>query len=240
MKINCRTLPELAVPAAKSLEKKMKWITPQELSKIAKKSPDSEKYVPERTIRHMALQKRIATKKDGKTWKIDPASAIRAGLYIAPENLEPLRLKQEPSHSMQNTPTSAPAEPSINQNSVIEDKKEKKYKRLGELGVYNELKDLYRKNLAAQEGPIKEAIKQTLYHLALGFYEYSKVNKAEYFKRARKCLAGAIVEDDLASEDLSAWREQLENSIMPGIVGLIRKQEGEKRGRGQLKTKGKD
>lgn len=216
----------------------MKWITPQELSRIARKSPDSDKPVPERTIRHMALQKRIATKKDGKTWKIDPASAIRAGLYIPPEILETLRLKPEPPAPTQPTPTAA--EPSINNNSVAEDKAARKYKRLGELGVYNELKDLYRKDLVAQEGPIKEAIKQTLYHLALGFYEYSKVNKAEYFKRARKYLAGAIVEDDLASDEHSAWREQLENSIMPGIVGLIRKQEGEKRGRGQPKAKGQN
>ena len=218
----------------------MKWITPQELSRIARKSPDSDTPIPERTIRHMASQRRITTKKDGKTWKIDPASAIRAGLYIPPEILETLRLKQEPLALSEAPIASAAAESLINKSSVAENKKEKKYKRLGELGVYKELKDLYRKNLAVQEGPAKDAIKQTLHHLALGFYEYSKVNKAEYFKRARKYLASAVVEDDLASDENSAWRDQLENSIMPGIVGLIRKQEGEKRGRGQSKAQGQD
>lgn len=216
----------------------MRWLTAQELSRIAKKSPDADKNIPERTIRHMALQKRITTKKEGKTWKIDPISAVRAGLYIPPEVLESLRLKTpEPVTTPLNESSSdgkAATENTKNQ------REEKKYKRLGELGVYNELKELYRNHLAAQEGPIKDAIKQTLYHLALGFYEYSKVNKAEYFKRARKHLAGAIVEDDLVSVERSTWRDQLENSIMSGIIGLIRKQEGAKRGRGQSQTQGQD
>lgn len=210
----------------------MRWITPQELSKIARKSQASDKPISERTIRHMALQKRIATRKEGKTWLIDPASALRAGLYIEPTALEGLQLKKDPSpapnESERTTEASKP--PQIS----------KKYRKLGELGVYSELKTLYLEKGSAMQAPIKEAIKQTLYHLALGFYEYPQVNKAEYFKRARKCLVGAIVEDDLASADFSDWRDQIENSIMPGIVGLIRKQEGGKRGGGQPKTKGKD
>lgn len=214
----------------------MRWLTAQELSKIARKSQDSDKPVPERTIRHMALQKRITTKKEGKTWLIDPASALRAGLYIPPEILENLQLKKE----AQRAPSvPAPAGESSS-TSELTPKDTKKYKRLGELGVYNELKALYLSKIAPTEGPLKETIKQTLYHLALGFYEYPQVNKAEYFKRARKHLVGAIVEDDLASPDRSDWRDQLENSIMPGIIGLIRKQEGGKRGRGQPKAKGKD
>ena len=214
----------------------MRWLTAQELSKIAKKSQDSEKTVPERTIRHMALQKKFATKKEGKHWLIDPASALRAGLYISPENLESLQLRK-----MGPAAASAPTqseEGSSTSEATIRDAK--KYKKLGELGVYNELKVLYREKLFDKEGPVKEAIKQTLYHLGLGFFEYPQVNKAEYFKRARKHLVGAIVEDDLVSANRSDWRDQLENSIMPGIIGLIRKQEGGKRGGGQPKVKGKD
>lgn len=215
----------------------MRWVTAQELSKIARRAPDSDKPLPERTIRHMALQKRINTKKEGKTWLIDPASALRAGLYIPPEHIASLQLKKDDSL----TETSGtPPKDSEAQKSKAGSTEGKRYKKLGELGVYNELKGLYLKELVQKEGPLKEAIKQTLYHIALGFYEYTQVDKAEYFKRARKHLVSAIVEDDLAQSDQSEWRDQLEDSIMPGIIGLIRKQEGGKRGRGQLKDKGKD
>lgn len=214
----------------------MRWLTAQELSKIARKSQDSDKPVPERTIRHMALQKRISTKKEGKTWLIDPASALRAGLYIPPEILETLQLKTEAQRAP-SAPTPAGESSSA---SEAPPRDTKKYKKLGELGVYNELKALYLEKISATDGPVKETIKQTLYHLALGFYEYPQVNKAEYFKRARKHLVYAIVEDDMVSTNRSDWRDQLENSIMPGIIGLIRKQEGGKRGRGQPKVKGKE
>lgn len=218
----------------------MRWITAQELSNIAlKKTKEGDKPVPERTIRHLLLQKRIAGKRDGKSWLIDPASALRAGLYISPENLESLQLKKE-TPSAASVPGPTEGKGSASDAEATAKKETKRYKRLGELGVYNELKALYLDKLSVKEGPLKEAIKQTLYHLALGFYEYAQVNKAEYFKRARKHLVGAIVEDDLVSTNRSDWRDQLENSIMPGIIGLIRKQEGGKRGRGQFKVKGKD
>lgn len=214
----------------------MRWITAQELSKIAKKSQAAEKPVPERTIRHMALQKKFTTRREGKNWLIDPASVLRAGLYISAENLESLQLKNAvPSAASPPTPAGE-----ISSAPEATAKDAKRYKKLGELGVYDELKSLYLAKISATEGPVKETIKQTLYHLALGFYEYPQVNKAEYFKRARKHLVGAIVEDDLASPNRSDWRDQLEDSIMPGIIGLIRKQEGGKRGRGQPKVKGKD
>ncbi|MAV90269.1 MAG: hypothetical protein CL676_02535 [Bdellovibrionaceae bacterium] len=212
----------------------MRWVTPQELSKIARKSPDSEKNISERTVRHMALQKRIITKKVGKSWLIDPASALKAGLYIEQSDLENLKVTEMPQESS-----------SLNENKKKVESgtpnEKRKFKSLGELGVYSELKALYLNKEITLPEPIRESIKQTLFHLALGFYEYPKVNKAEYFKRARKFLVGAIVEDDLTSAEQSEWRNQLENSIMPGIVGLIRKQEGGKSGgRGQAQTKRKD
>lgn len=210
----------------------MRWITAQELSKIAKKSQDADKTVPERTIRHMALQKRIVTKKEGKTYLIDPASVLRAGLYIDPTNLESLRVTSSPPPQPSPKETQAPA------IKVPEDLK--KFTKLGELGVYNELRTLFLSKQSAFPEPVKDSLKQTLYHLALGFYDYPSVSKAEYFKRARKYLVGAIVEDDLQSETRSEWRQQVEDSIMPGIVGLIRKQEGGRRGqRGQSQTQRK-
>ena len=217
----------------------MRWLTAQELSKIARKSPDSDKPMSERTIRHMALQDRFKTKRDGKHWKIDPASALSAGLYIPPEILETLQLKNQ-AHVKASTPPPTTEERGTPSDAEATGKEQKRYKRLGDLGVYNELRTLYLTKISATEGPQKEPIKQTLYHLALGFYEFPKVNKAEYFKRARKHLVAAIVEDDLASANRSDWRDQLENSILPGIIGLILKQEGGKRGRGQPKANGKN
>lgn len=209
----------------------MRWITPQELSRIARKSPTADKTVPERTIRHMAAQNRITTKKEGKTWLIDPSSALRAGLYIPPEVLESLKLKVA-------TEVKSEVSREVAKENHIE---QKKYARLTDLGVYSELKSLYLAHKSNLNENTKESLRQTIYNLALGFYEYTQLSKAEYFKRARKFLVGAIVEDDLASPDGSSWREQIENSIMPGVVGLIRKQEGARRGeRTQFKAKGKD
>lgn len=212
----------------------MRWITPQELAKIARKSQASEKNIPERTIRHMALQKRLVTKKEGKTYLIDPASVLRAGLYIPPENLEELKL-----HKTSPPPEETAPSPSSEKNISTEVKtpdEVKKYTTLGELGVYNELKNLYLAQKSSFSTAIQDCIKQTLYNLALGFYEYLPVNKAEYFKRARKFLVGAIVEDDVSTSTRSAWRDQLENSVMPGIVGLIRKQEEGKRAKYRKKV----
>lgn len=203
----------------------MKWVTPQELSKITRRSPDSDKPLSERTIRHMALQKRLTTKKEGKTWLIDPMSALKAGLYIEPAVLESLRSTKKVS---------------LNEVAAAESSKQKKkHTKLGELGVYSELKSLYHTHKSDFPDPVKEALRQTLLNLALGFFEWTRVNKVEFFRRARKFLVAAIVEDDLASESRSGWRDQIENSIIPGIVGLIRKQEDGRYGRrGQLKAKG--
>jgi len=202
----------------------MKWLTTKELSQIVRKSEGAEKNVPERTIRHMAVQKKIQSKKVGKTWVVDPISAVKAGLYIEPEVLEKLR-------SAENVVTE---DNRTNEGHDTKDKdpsrKKKKYQTLGELGVYSELKSLYLETNNIMPDSLKEHVKQTLFHLALGFYEYQKVNKAEYFKRARKYLVNAIVEDDLSSTEKNKWRDQLENSIMPGIIGLVRRQEGAKRG----------
>ena len=209
----------------------MRWVTPQELAKITKKSPDPEKMLSERSIRHMAVQKRISTKKVGRSWLIDPNSVIKAGLYIEEEDLKNLKENNPPTENSSNT----------NNSKTSNTKKSKKYQSLGELGVYKELKTLYLEKGKTMSDSINESVKQTLFNLALGFYEYHKVNKVEYFQKARKFLVKAIVEDDLGSKESNKWRDQLENSIMPGIVGLIRKQEVGKNGqRGQTKTKGKN
>lgn len=214
----------------------MKWLTTKELSQIVRKSQDSDKNVPERTIRHMAVQKKIQSKKVGKTWVVDPISAIKAGLYIEPEVLEKLK-----SVSPLPTEETRTNEQHDTKNKNISDKK-RKSQSLGDLGVYSELKKLYLEKNSKMPEQIKENVKQTLFHLALGYYDYPKANKAEYFRRARKFLVNAIVEDDLSPSEKSEWRDQLENSIMPGIIGLVRIQEGVKRGnkREQSQTQRKD
>lgn len=216
----------------------MRWITPQELAKVARKSENSPTTVPERTLRHMAAQNRFQVKKEGKTWLINPASALSAGLYIPPAVLESWRISRQPTAEVIEK-----SESQIDRNSVAPKDAapaKKKYTKLAELGVYTELRSVFVKEQSSFSVRVRESFKQTLYHLALGFFEYQKVSKAECFRRARKCLVGALVEDDLESAEPSSWRDQIESSIMPGIAGLIRKQEGGKHGiRDKAQTFGK-
>lgn len=216
----------------------MRWITPQELAKVAKKSESASATVPERTIRHMAAQNRFQVKKEGKTWLINPSSVLSAGLYIPQEILESWKIQKQTAEVLQNKPPDVPATLPRAEGTPV--REPRKYTKLCELGVYAELKEIFLKENSTFSDSIREYFKQTLYHLALGFFEYPKLNKAECFRRARKCLVGALVEDDLGATGPSSWHAQIESSIIPGIAGLIRKQEGVKRGvRDKVEDRGK-
>lgn len=189
----------------------MRWITPQELAKITG--------TPERTIRHYASQNQLLTKRDGKKWVIEPMSAIKKGLKIPPEELEKLR---EPELLTDK------AEDSLKQ---VEPKEplEKKYKKLRELGVYKDLRDLLNKEASLPES-IRENLKNSLTNMALGFFEYSKPLKVEFFRKARHFLVCAAVEADMSSsEEIPSWRVFIEDSLIAGTIGLIRQHEGVKR-----------
>lgn len=208
----------------------MRWLTPRELAEVSGRS--------ERTIRHYASKGMVKVRKDGSLWKIEPLSAIEAGIPIPSEILETLRKpsKNSSSQKVKSAKNSARTQESVNSakekeakgkkiSEVSTTEEDRKYKKLGELGVYKDLLKIYieeHENLSKQ---VNDYMKRCLQSIGLGFYEYSKDKKAEYFKQARSFLVSCLVEDDLSSKCISNWREPVENAIIPGLIGLIRKQE---------------
>jgi hypothetical protein len=180
-----------------------KWLSLQELAKIVYRDPDLSQAIPERTLRHLALQKKIKSKKIGRAWVIDPQSVVDAGFYI-PEDF----FKPKPS-----------AQPQVTSKS------QRKYPNIKSLGVYNELCSLYQAHQKQMKEEVRVSITKSLYHLAFGFYDYPKQRKAEQFKLARRFLVESLVTDDLSFVESNPWRTQIEEAIIPGVIGLIRKQE---------------
>ncbi len=190
----------------------MRWLSPQELARVSGKA--------ERTIRHYASQGRIKVKKEGKNWLIEPMSALAAGIPIPADFLASLR--GEPAKILPQEKNSAATTGIFPANKS---ESEKKYKRLSDLGVYRDLLELYREQKENLTKVNTDYVRRCLQYIALGFYEYSRDKKAEYFKQARVFLVSCLVEDDIDHPEKSAWREQVESAIIPGVIGLIRKQE---------------
>ena len=200
----------------------LRWLTPVELSKVSGWS--------ERTIRHYAAQGRVKTRREGKAWLIEPKSAISAGIKIPedffktlgddePEkeiNKSTLNHQDAKSSQGKNEQTSEPAK---------EESAEKKYKKLVDLGVYKELCLLFKNECMGVAPEVADTLRRSLHFIALGFYEFHRERKAEWFKKSRECLVASIVMDDLGSAEASKWRLTVEDSIIPGVIGLIRKQE---------------
>ncbi|MDD3021739.1 MAG: hypothetical protein PHX61_12300 [Alphaproteobacteria bacterium] len=194
----------------------MRWITARELAQISGRA--------ERTITHYASQGRLKVKKSGKSWLIDPLSAVKAGFKIPSEFLESLKIPLP-----QILPNDIPSE---NKAPLIAVEKvetiAKKYKRLKELGVYNELLILFHAIQGTLPQQIADYMKRCLHYIALGFYEYSREKKADFYKQARIFLVQCLVENDVTppnSQEANSWALQVEESLLPGINGLIRNQE---------------
>lgn len=221
----------------------MKWITPQELARITGRS--------ERTIRHYASQGRLEVKKVGKVWLINPFSAVKAGFDIPKSYLD--SLKSSPSQvdihgskSQEAKHTSAleqtylksqetdfenrndASENILNKNSEISPGEKKNFRNLGELGVYKDLLNLLKTSQSETTERIREYLRRSLHLIGLGYYEFSKDKKVDYYKQARVLLVNSIVEDDLEKNSPSLWRERVEGAIIPGVIGLIRRQERKK------------
>ncbi len=193
----------------------MRWITAKELAQVSGRA--------ERTITHYASQGRLKVKKSGKSWLIDPLSAVQAGFKIPSEFLESLKAplpqilpKEIPSENI--VPITSPQ----NVETVT-----RKYKRLKELGVYNELLTLFHARQGELPQQIADHMKRCLHYIGLGFYEYSRDKKADFYKQARIFLVQCLVENDVAinPQEAHSWALQVEESLLPGINGLIRNQE---------------
>lgn len=196
----------------------MRWLSPQELARVSGKA--------ERTIRHYASQGRIKVKKEGKNWLIEPMSALAAGIPIPSDFLASLRL--DPDKILPHEKSLAAMAEVFSAKSSDQ---ERKFKGLADLGVYRDLLELYREQKENLTKVNIDYMKRCLQYIALGFYEYSRDKKIEYFKQARVFLVSCVVEDDIDHLERSVWRDRVENAIIPGVIGLIRKQERKAHGR---------
>lgn len=222
----------------------MKWITSQELAQVTGRS--------ERTIRHYASQGRLEVRKVGKVWLINPLSAVKAGFDIPKSYLESLESSflrndinaskpQENKHfsslertHLKKTEDSVSGKQNdasgnvtnINHEALSAEKKS--FRNLGELGVYKDLLSLLKTSQSETSERVREYLRRSLHLIGLGYYEFSKDKKVDYYKQARVLLVNSIVEDDLEKNSPSTWRERIEGAIIPGVIGLIRRQERKK------------
>lgn len=217
----------------------VKWITSQELAQVSGRS--------ERTIRHYASQGRLEVKKVGKVWLINPLSAVKAGFDIPRSYLDsltsfaqvkfesagpqeakyPITLKQTYSRN-QETPASEKKNDAFDSSPETYAGEKKNFRNLGELGVYKDLLNLLKTSQSETTERIREYLRRSLHLIGMGYYEFSKDKKVDYYKQARVLLVNSIVEDDLEKSSPSLWRERVEGAIIPGVIGLIRRQERKK------------
>jgi len=173
------------------------WICLKEASAMTGKS--------ERTLRHYAVEGKIQVKKDGRFWSCNRAS------------LQKISVSLPPTPSV--TPSLPKNIPVKFQQKMAEEKR--RGRRLAELGVYAELMTFYfklpSKNTA---GPY---LRQSIDGIALGYYEFNITMKLEHFRLARSSLVKALVVFQM--EKHSGAITQLEDSLIPGVSGLIRRME---------------
>ena len=78
----------------------------------------------------------------------------------------------------------------------------------------------------------EDLLSKAILNLALGFYEYQPSLKARHFSEARQSLVHALVRLQLghllmagSDGELLEIKKQIEESLLPGVGGLIRRME---------------
>lgn len=205
----------------------MKWLSIQEVAKRTGKS--------ERTLRLFASQGKIVAKKDGKSWVCDTRSLINIGFVL---NEEVASLPKSSAVAAKALPIAVSVVPNaasvavLPQDSAkIENPKEvRKYKTLNDLGVQNDLLKIWFEIPLSGMEEVEKYLKFTMEQIALGFYEYQPERKAGFFRNARECLVKGIMGMKMHKlvenhKNHSLFIDRLENEILPGIIGLIRRAE---------------
>ncbi len=152
----------------------------------------------ERTLRHHAALGKIDVKKEGREWRC--------------------RIARK-----------APVVPQPSRETTSDNKGErKKIRTLGQLGAYSHLKRYLKKySAAAVSKPIlQDTLIEAMENIALGFYSFYLPEKVSYFKEARRNIVLFFVQIDYAENgEMDDFRNELENELIPGVSGLIRKLE---------------
>lgn len=190
----------------------MNWITIKVVSQMTGK--------PERTIRHKAAQGQIRVKRDGAKWLCDINSLKELGWLVQtpePENIE------KPLVSESTKKLDRAIEPTL--------VAKKKPHLLQNLGVYQELLTLVKKTKTQEnlvDQPTADHLLKSLHYIGLGFYDFQTIAKITNFSLARSHMVHALIHLQISQNTNDECKNQIENALLPGLGGLIRRMEKRK------------
>lgn len=224
----------------------MNWLPIKEVARRSGKA--------ERTLRLYASQGRIKAKKAGREWLLEVASLNKMKINLAeatakstamPKNTTANAAKSSATAKTSGKKTESPLEIEENLtadgkisarmsgnavNSTATARSEKKYKLLGDLGVYRDLVEIWNAHLFENMDDVASWLKYSAEQLAIGFYEFHAERKIHYFRNAREGIVKAIVGISLCrNHEFEFLMHKLENEIVPGLIGLIKRYEKMKR-----------
>lgn len=203
------------------------WVSIQQVAKMYAK--------PERTLRHYAAQGKIIVRKKNRNWECSLASVEKLGW----NQVKTIPSSQNTGEVSGNEKNLADKN-SVDHNPVVEPgrdltneaSKETKRFVLSNLGVYQELLEMtknLKKNLnESLDGQILfESAFKSIQFIGYGFYSFDKASKVQYFCQARNQLINLLVHIEVISENTKNLeiKKQLEDHILPGLGGLIRRSE---------------
>lgn len=203
------------------------WVSIQQVAKMYAK--------PERTLRHYAAQGKIIVRKKNRNWECSLASVEKLGW----NQVKTILSSPNAAYASGNEINTADKN-SVVQSQIMEPgrslkndaPKEAKRFVLSNLGVYQELLEMT-KNLKKElneslDGQVLfESAFKSIQYIGYGFYSFDKASKVQYFCQARNQLINLLVHIEVISENTKNMeiKKQLEDHILPGLGGLIRRSE---------------
>ncbi|OYZ20330.1 MAG: hypothetical protein B7Y39_10935 [Bdellovibrio sp. 28-41-41] len=202
------------------------WVSIQQVSKMYAK--------PERTLRHYAAQGKIIVRKKNRSWECNLASVEKLGwartAYLGSAEKNPGENKET---KVLNPDIGGTSE--TESNEVKEASDEIKVPRkfvLSNLGIYTELLALTIKIKSdmvenSEARVLFENAFKSIQSIGYGFYTFDKTSKVQYFSQARNYLINLLIQLEVNGlvTDRDQIKKQIEESILPGIGGLIRRAE---------------
>lgn len=202
------------------------WVSIQQVSKMYSK--------PERTLRHYAAQGKIIVRKKNRSWECNLASVEKLGWartgYLASAENNPVENKEK---KVLNPDASGTSETESNgQKEAPDENKVSKKFVLSNLGIYTELLALTIKikNDIVENSEARvlfESAFKSIQSIGYGFYTFDKTSKVQYFSQARNYLINLLIQLEVNGlvTDRDQIKKQIEESILPGLGGLIRRAE---------------
>ncbi len=201
------------------------WVSIQQVAKMYAK--------PERTLRHYAAQGKIIVRKKNRNWECSLASVEKLG-WSQVKTLPPSPMPGDANtkdNLIENPDLKNPENKSEHSSNKGLSKETKRFV-LSNLGVYQELLEItknLKKNLTGHEDwqILFESAFKSIQYIGYGFYCFDKASKIQYFGQARNQLINLLVHIEVGSEtnEVLEIKKQLEDHILPGLGGLIRRSE---------------